>query len=139
MAGRTFSRSCSERSDHQMDVPTWLITYYSAFWRQRISSTVTATYAHFINRSQQGNSCFQEDCPSIDKGRAIAEDRSEWRSRTYSKPMPPSETFDKTSFFDPEAVNKVPLHELQLWMDKDLLSRWRALRGFRKTLEDDHD
>jgi len=23
--------------------------------------------------------------------RAIAEDRSEWRSRTYSKPMPPSE------------------------------------------------
>jgi hypothetical protein len=21
----------------------------------------------------------------------------------------------------------------------DLLSRWRALRGFRKTLEDDHD
>ena len=24
--------------------------------------------------------------------RAIAEDRSEWRSRTHSKPMPPSET-----------------------------------------------
>jgi len=29
-------------------------------------------------------------------------------------------TFYKTSFFDPAAVNKVPLHELQLWMDKAL-------------------
>jgi len=29
-------------------------------------------------------------------------------------------TFDKTSSFDPEAVNKVPLHELQSWMDKAL-------------------
>jgi len=32
-------------------------------------------------------------------------------------------------------LNRAPLSDFEV----DLLSRWRALRGFRKTLEDDHD
>ena len=56
----------------------------------------------------------------FDEWIAIAKDRSKWRQLTHSIPKPP----DDSSGY----VYAV-----------DFLSRWRALRGFRKTLEDDHD
>ena len=46
---------------------TWNTTWFSTFWRQRISSTVTATNAAFVNRILRRDSVFQQDGPSIAK------------------------------------------------------------------------
>jgi hypothetical protein len=46
---------------------TWNTTWFSVFWRQRISSTVTAKNSAFVNRILQRNSVFQKDGPSIAK------------------------------------------------------------------------
>ena len=57
----------SMRHSHQDTDSTWNTTWFSAFWRQRISSTVTATNAAFVNRILQRDSVFQQDGPSIAK------------------------------------------------------------------------
>jgi len=67
----------SMRHSHQDTDSTWNTTWFSAFWRQRISSTVTATNAALIIRISdmvlqyqsilQRDSVFQQDGPSIAK------------------------------------------------------------------------
>jgi len=57
----------SMRHSHQDTDSTWNTTWFSTFWRQRISSTVTATNAAFVNRILQRDSAFQQDGPSIAK------------------------------------------------------------------------
>ena len=57
----------SMRHSHQDTDSTWNTTWFSTFWRQRISSTVTATNAAFVNRILQRDSVFQQDGPSIAK------------------------------------------------------------------------
>ena len=57
----------SMRYSHQDTDSTWNTTWFSTFWRQRISSTVTATIAAFVNRILQRDSVFQSDGPSIAK------------------------------------------------------------------------
>jgi len=60
----------SMRHSHQDVESTWNTTWFSTFWRQRISSTVTATNATFVNRilqrdavSQQGGPCTAKASP----------------------------------------------------------------------------
>jgi len=55
----------SMRRSHQDTDSTWNTTWFSVFWRQRNSSTVTATNAAFVNRILQRDSVFQQDGPSI--------------------------------------------------------------------------
>jgi len=43
----------SMRHSHQDAESTWNTTWFSTFWRQRISSAVTATNAAFVNRILQ--------------------------------------------------------------------------------------
>jgi hypothetical protein len=57
----------SMRHSHQDADSTWNTTWFSAFWRQRISSTVTATNAAFVNRIPQRGTVVQHDGPSIAK------------------------------------------------------------------------
>jgi len=57
----------SMRHSHQDTDSTWNTTWFSTFWRQRISSTVTATNAAFVNRILQRDYVFQQDGPSIAK------------------------------------------------------------------------
>ena len=57
----------SMRHSHQETDSTWNTTWFSTFWRQQISSTVTATNAAFVNRILQRDSVFQQDGPSIAK------------------------------------------------------------------------
>jgi hypothetical protein len=57
----------SMRHSHQDADSTWNTTWFSTFWRQRISSTVTATNAAFVNRILQRDTVVQHDGPSIAK------------------------------------------------------------------------
>jgi len=57
----------SMRHSHQDTDSTWNTTWFSTFWRQRISSTFTATNAAFVNRILQRDYVFQKDGPSIAK------------------------------------------------------------------------
>ena len=49
----------SMRHSHQDTDSTWNTAWFSTFWRQRISSTVTATNAAFVNRILQRDSVFE--------------------------------------------------------------------------------
>ena len=57
----------SMRHSHQETDSTWNTTWFSTFWRQQISSTVTATNAAFVNRVLQRDPVFQQDGPYIAK------------------------------------------------------------------------
>ena len=48
----------SMRHSHQDSESTWNTTWFSAIWRQRVSSTVTATNAAFAIASPMGTACF---------------------------------------------------------------------------------
>jgi hypothetical protein len=57
----------SMRHSHQDVESTWNTTWFSAFWRQRISSTVTATNATFVNRILQRDAVAQQGGPCTAK------------------------------------------------------------------------
>jgi len=89
----------SMRHSHQDTDSTWNTTWFSTFWRQRISSTVTATNAAFVNRILQRDSVFQQDGPSIAKASPCPrfyyyDPKLNWRSCNYRNPH---STRDKAS------------------------------------------